>query len=162
MTQFDLIYRENYKRMYSIAKKMVNDRDVACDIIQDVFVYYYEKLQAGHNIEHHRNWLLRATINKCIGYLTAQKEVVRLDNITLEEERHDDTLDVKYPETNIKNALRQLSKEEMQLVLLHSDGYSYKEISAITGIKFTSIGKTLSRALKKLKDILTKMDYEKN
>ena len=157
MTRFDITYKENYTKMFSIAKKMVNDKDVACDIVQDVFVYYYEKLQKGYVVECPHNWLLRATINKCIDHSAALKNFEQLGNLDSEEEQQEDILEKKQTEMIVRNALRQLkSQEEIQLVLLYSEGYSYKDISEITGIKFTSVGKTLSRTLKKLKEILLK------
>jgi len=144
--------------MFSIARKMVNDKDAACDIVQDIFVYYYERLQKGQTVENPQNWLLRATINKCIDYSTGQKTFIRLDSLDPnEEQQQEDEFDEKQSEAKIRFALEQLkSHEELQLVLLYSEGYSYKEISEITGIKYTSIGKTLSRTLKKLKEILIK------
>ena len=162
MVQFDIIYKNNYAKMFSIARKMVNDKDAACDIVQDIFVYYYERTQKGYIIEHPQNWLLRATINKCIDYSAEQKKFLRLENLAPEmEQQQEDVFDKKQSEAIIRYALGQLnSNEEMQLVLLYSEGYSYKEISEITGIKSTSIGKTLSRTLKKLKKILIKMEYE--
>ena len=157
MKQFDVIYKENYAKMFSIAKKMLNDKDAACDIVQDIFVYYYEKLQEEYDVERPQNWLLRATINKCIDYSSAQKDFVQLDSLCPGEEQQEDDFEKKQSKAIVRKALRQLkSKEEMQLVLLYSEGYSYKEISEITGIRFTSIGKTLSRTLKKLKEILIK------
>ena len=157
MKQFDIIYKENYTKMFSIAKKMVNDRDAACDIVQDIFVYFYEKLREGYIVERPQNWLLRATINKCIDYSADQKDFVQLDNLAPRDEQQEDVFEKKQSEAIVRKALKQLkSHEEMQLVLLYSEGYSYKEISEITGIRFTSIGKTLSRSLKKLKEILIK------
>jgi DNA-directed RNA polymerase specialized sigma24 family protein len=38
------------------------------------------------------------------------------------------------------------------LLTLYSEDFSYKEIAEITGIKFSSVGKTLARALKKLQN----------
>ena len=144
--------------MFSMARKMVNDKDAACDIVQDIFVYYYERLQKGQTVENPQNWLLRATINKCIDYSAGQKTFIRLESLTPDEEQQqEEEFDKKQSEAIIRFALEQLkSNEELQLVLLYSEGYSYKDISEITGIKFTSIGKTLSRTLKKLKEILIK------
>ena len=159
--QFDVIYKENYEKLFSIARKMVNDKEAAYDIVQNVFVYYFEKSQAGHVIENTSSWLLRATINKCIDHSSYRKSFIPLDDLSQKEEPQEDESDKKQTEAVVRKALRQLkSKKEMQLVILYSEGYSYKEMSEITGIKFTSIGKTLSRTLKKLKEILIKMEYE--
>jgi len=37
---------------------------------------------------------------------------------------------------------------------------SYKEIAGITGIKYSSVGKMLSRTIKKLDEIIKRMGYE--
>ena len=155
--QFDIIYKENYRKMFSIASKMVNDKDIASDIVRDVFMYFYEKSQEGHVVDNPRSWLLRAVINRCIDHSTQRKSFMKLDDLPRKEEPLDDEPDKNQSEKIVRNALGQLkSQEEMQLVVLYSEGYSYKEISEITGMKFTSIGKTISRTLKKLKEILIK------
>jgi len=44
--------------------------------------------------------------------------------------------------------------------VLYSEGLSYREISDATGIKSSSIGKTLSRTLEKLEKELINQKYE--
>jgi len=56
--------------------------------------------------------------------------------------------------------LKRLTKDESVLAILYSEGCSYKEIAEITGIRLTSVGKTLSRTLMKLGNELKKMKYE--
>jgi len=157
LTQFDIIYKQNYRKMFSIASKMVNDKNVASDIVQDVFVYYYEKTQGGHVVEKNRSWLLRATINKCIDHSKSRKGFMSLDDLPQNEEALEGKQDRNLSAEIVKKSLGQLkSQEEMLLVVLYSERYSYKEISEITGIRFSSVGKTLSRTLKKLKELLIK------
>ncbi|MDO5341408.1 MAG: sigma factor-like helix-turn-helix DNA-binding protein [Bacteroidia bacterium] len=49
------------------------------------------------------------------------------------------------------NLIDKLDTKEKSVIVLYSEGYSYKEMAEITGIKFTSIGKTLERIIDKLK-----------
>ena len=104
MIQFDVIYRENYKKMFSIARKIINDKDAACDIVQDVFVYYFEKLQKGYVVERPHNWLLRATINKCIDYSAGQKVFIHLDGLSYEEEPHEELSEKNQSEAIVRRA----------------------------------------------------------
>lgn len=60
----------------------------------------------------------------------------------------------------VQLALNKLKPHEKILAVLYSEGMSYREMSEISGIKFTSIGKTLSRIIVKLGDELKKMNYE--
>ena len=146
--------------MFGVACKMVNDGDVAKDIVQEVFVYYYEKMQSGFQADHLQSWLVRATINKSIDYLNKKKKHTSL--ITLNETATDDDKNLETQQRNalLHQAIAKLKPLEMKMVVLYSEEYSYKEIAEITEINFSSVGKTLSRTLDKLKIILNQQNYE--
>ena len=161
MNRFDKIYKENYNLMYRVAIRMVNDNDVVSDIVQDVFIYLFEKLKKGNEILYPKSWLYRATSNKCVDFLIKQK---RFQNLNLDHINNRITED-RQQELQERNAimakaLTKLKPQETALAVLYSEGLSYKEISEITGIRFSSIGKMLSRTLKKLEKDLKEQRYE--
>ena len=158
MSAFDIIYRENYKKLFAVAFKIVNDKDIASDVIQDIFSSYFEKSNNGHIISSPRQWLLRATINKCIDNSKRQKKFSNLD--VLKNQCSIDETDKYFSYIVLKQAISKLNDRDIKLVVLYSEGYSYKEISQITGTEYSSIGKMLSRALTKLKEILKTLNYE--
>lgn len=145
--------------MFCIALKMINDKDAVCDILQDVFIYYYQKSQNGSNIHQPKSWLIRATINKCIDYSKFRKRYTKIGDIDPMLVKEDEC-DKKHNKKIIKLALSQLKPNEKILALLYSEGMTYKEISEITDIKLSSVGKMLSRTLSKLDVILKKLNYE--
>ncbi len=158
MNNFENIYQDNYPKMFGVALKMTDDRDAVCDIIQDVFISFYQKLENGNEIKQAKSWLMRATINKCIDHSKRAKKYTKIeaiDPIPTQESELD-----KQESLLIKTALSKLKSNERTLALLYSEGLSYKEISEITGIKLSSVGKTLSRTLKKLDKILKTMNHE--
>ena len=145
--------------MFCVALKMIHDKDAVYDILQDVFSYYYQKLQNGHIILQPKSWLFKATINKCIDYSRFRKRYTGIENIgplITKEDENDKQLDAKM----ITLALSKLRSREKTMILLYGEGMSYKEISEITHIKFSSVGKMLSRTIKRLDEILKKMNYE--
>lgn len=158
MKNFEEIYEEHNVAMVRVASKMVCDGDVVSDIVQEVFVYLYGKLEEGAKILHLRSWLYRATFNKCVDHLRKQSRFV--DVSALEDLASNETSaaneDVK---TAIQMAMNKLTAKEKVLVVAYSEGMSYKELSQLTGIKFNSIGKTLSRTLKKLSEEMKKDEY---
>ena len=156
MNDFESTYRENYPKMFCIARKMLNDADDASDIVQEVFAYYFEKLQSGHTVHHPQSWLVRATINKCVDYLKQRKKRIPLSEASTlaDDEETFQTDEILW------QAVAKLKPLEMKLIILYSEGYSYKEIAQITKINFSSVGKTLSRTLHKLKEILKNLNYE--
>lgn len=145
--------------MFSVGLKMTNDKDAVYDILQEVFAYYYQKTQNGHDVYQPKSWLMRATINKCIDYTKYRKRHLRIDSIG-QIPSADEVNEKQDDKVIIKIALSQLKQREKTLALLYSEGMSYKEISEITGIKLVSVGKLISRTLKKLNGILKKMNYE--
>ncbi|MCL2073134.1 MAG: RNA polymerase sigma factor [Marinilabiliaceae bacterium] len=159
MNSFECIYKENYPKMYRLAKKMVYDQDVVADIVQEIFLYYYEKMQNEILVLNLKNWLLRAVVNKCTDYLNRKKKHTELTAIQ-ELATEDNSFEKQNSNLTLRQAIKKLKPLEMKLVILYSEDYSYKEIAQIADIKFSSVGKTLSRALLKLKEILIKMKYE--
>jgi len=156
---FESTYKENYSKVFSIARRMVNDGDFADDIVQEVFVSYFEKLQDGHVIYHPQNWLIRITINKCIDFLKQMKKRTPLSEVS-ELAAEDESFEIQQTDAVLRQAISELKPVEMKLIILYSEGYSYKDMSQIANIKFSSVGKTLSRILHKLKEILKRMNYE--
>ena len=142
--------------MYGVVRKMVNNGDVADDIVQEIFVYYFEKLQGGVIVHHPQSWLVRAAINKCIDYLKYSKKHTPL-SVAVELADETETFE---PDVILNQALAELKPVEMKMVILYSEGYSYREIAQIADINFSSVGKTLSRTLHKLKGILKRLNYE--
>lgn len=145
--------------MYRLAIKMIGNHDIVQDIVQEAFVCLYEKRKDLHLIKNHSGWLYRTTYYKCIDQLktdTRFKELETIENDIYNTEENCD----ENPKELLYRALNKLDDRVRFLVLLYSEGLSYKEMAEVTGIKFTSVGKTLSRALKNLEKELKEEYYE--
>jgi len=144
--EFEKTYRDHYPKLYRIATKMLQDPEVAKDVVQDVFTAYYFAMSNEKAIRDTKNWLVRSTINKGIDYKRKTARTVTMENPLPEtNERPQDEA------PDILNAIAHLNEKEQTLVVLYSEGYSYKEIAEITGRNYHSIGKTLSRIMDKIK-----------
>ena len=144
--EYEKTYRSYYPKLFRIAAKMLQDPDSAKDVVQDVFTAYYFAMNNEKVIHDTKNWLVRSIINRGIDYKRKMARTV--------------TMESPLPETNersneeasdILNAIDHLSEKEQTLVILYSEGYSYKEMAEMTGRNAHSIGKTLSRILDKIK-----------
>ena len=156
---FEEIYSENYKAMHRVAFKMIGDKDGASDIVQEVFIDCFQRLSKGLVLDSAKSWLYKVTYIKCIDHFRKQK---RLHEIELKEdiEIEDNQNEKHEMKTVVFQALSKLNPQEKAIAVLYSEGLSYKEIALATGIKFSSIGKTLSRTLKKLGKELNNHRYE--
>ena len=153
-SEFEITYRSNYHRLFRIAAKMLCDTDAARDVVHDVFMAYYFVLDNKKVIKDAKNWLIRCTINKGVDFLRKNKKIVSDGNI-VKENNAIQSIDNQLDLISISNLISKLDAKDQSLVVLYSEGYSYKEIAEITGINFNSVGKTLSRILEKLR-----RDYE--
>ena len=144
--EFEKTYRSYYPKLFRIATKMLQDPEVAKDVVQDVFTAYYFAMSNEKVIRDTKNWLVRSTINKGIDYKRKTAKTVTMEKPMCEtgEQMLDEASD-------ILNAIAHLNEKEQTLVVLYSEGYSYKEIAEMTGRNLPSIGKTLSRIMDKLK-----------
>ena len=153
-SEFEITYRSNYHRLFRIAAKMLCDTDAARDVVHDVFMAYYFVLNDKKVIKDTKNWLIRCTINKGVDFLRKNKKIVSDGNI-VKENNAIQSIDNQVDLISISNLISKLDAQDQSLVVLYSEGYSYKEIAEITNINFNSVGKTLSRILEKLR-----RDYE--
>ncbi len=159
MNDFDNIYATHYKLLHRVAMKMIGDRDDVPDILQEIFIDFYNKTNNGSAIINPGRWLYKATVHKCIDALRKQKKFSKVDPLnslcTVEENNSD-----REVTAIVDNAVSKLKPAEKALVTLYSEGLSYREMAEITGIKFSSIGKILSRTLQKLEKELKARRYE--
>ncbi len=151
--QFDEIYRQNYTLVYSLTNKIVQDEEVSKDITQEIFLKLYHVLRDSVKILNVQGWLYRCTVNYCYNYLRDIRKKKPTVNI-------DAAAEINAPEINwvelekvqrIQQMVLQLKEKEQLLLTLYSEGMSYKEMADVSGIPFNSIGKSLMRALSKLK-----------
>ena len=145
-SEFEKTYQSYYPKLFRIAAKMLRATEDAKDVVQDVFTAYYFAMNNEKVIRDTKNWLIRSTINKGIDYKRKTARTITMESPLTET--GEQTLDEA---SDILNAIAHLNEKEQTLVVLYSEGYSYKEIADITGRNYQSIGKTLSRILDKLK-----------
>ena len=153
-SEFELTYRSNYQRLFRIAAKMLRDTDAARDVVHDVFMAYYFVLDNRKVVNDSKNWLIRCTINKGVDFLRKNKKIIS-DETAVRQDNTSQNIDNQIDLMSLSNLISKLDGKDQSLVVLYSEGYSYKEIAEITTMSFNSVGKTLSRILEKLR-----RDYE--
>jgi RNA polymerase sigma-70 factor (ECF subfamily) len=159
LEQFNKIYDDNYQLIFNVVQRIVTDKDDVTDIVQEVFINLYQNLEKGAIIEYPRSWLYKVAVNRCIDFSKKRQEHEKIESANnVKDEGNQFENDEK--QAIIRLALGNLKPEERALAILYSEGLSYKEIAEISGIRFSSVGKTLSRTLKKLGNELKKLQYE--
>jgi len=141
-----------------VVKGVLGDCTEAEDVGQEVFIRFYKKMEQFNKKSSLKTYLTRIAINLSINEIKKQKRF-------LEPERKEDLINQKPDNQNIikkmedkeilDKALLQLSIENRSVVVLRLiQGYSTKETAELLKIPQGTVLSRLSRAQKKLQDIL--------
>lgn len=145
--------------MFRVATRMLGDNEDVYDIIQEIFIDFFNKTNNGNIISHPKSWLYRATVNKCIDNQRNSKRFQNLETLA-EFKSKTELVENQEMKDAVAFAISKLKPQEKVLATVYSEGLSYKEISEVTGIKLSSVGKMLSRTLKKMLKELKNQRYE--
>ena len=153
-------YREVYKlyskAMFAIALRIVRDRDVAEDILQESFINAFSNLTNFKSESTFGAWLKKIVVNTSINYIKKKKMIfLSLDEIGInksDEEKEEPIYNV----AKIKEAIGKLPDGFRVILTLYLfEGYDHKEIAEILEISESTSKSQYSRAKDKLKKILT-------
>ena len=164
MQNFNDLYQQHYSSVYVLANKLLNNTNDSADVTQEVFINLYQEINKKNVILFPKTWLYRVTINKSINHLNREKKYSSLDENDHLQKIPDknvlNEIDNDEKKKILLNALNQLKPMEKAVIILYSEGLSYKEISEISEVQFKSVGKLISRTLEKLKKQLKDLRYE--
>lgn len=164
---FNHLYQQYYPAIFRLVFGFVGKEEVSADIVQDVFIKLFTHLQTNAKLDFPKTWIYRVTVNECLNYLARNKRTCLLDEAKTIECDKSDNVESRIIENETRqllhNAMQRLKMKERMLLTLYSENFSYKEISEISGVKMTSVGKSIARGLEKLRIILEnekdKMSY---
>lgn len=164
---FNVLVEHYQGRLYNLCYRMLGDPDAAADVTQDAF------LSAFRNIRRYRGgsfaaWMMRIATNACYDQLRArQRRPTTSIDALLDDEDHAPRQFEDAGETPDERSLRNELAGEIQrgLDLLDSDqrlaiilsdiqGFSYDEISAVTGWPLGTVKSRLSRGRAQLRNVL--------
>lgn len=145
---------------YTIAYRLLNNREDAEEVVQDAFVKVYRSLSGFRKDSKFSTWLFRIVYNTAIS-----KRRLRKPGFHSLEELHSlkDDLDPWEQESELdeergmilEKAMQQLAEEDRVLItLFYIHESSVEEIHSITGLSKSNIKVKLFRARKKLQELM--------
>lgn len=168
---------DRYKDMvYTLALKMLNNKEEAEEIAQDTFIKAFNSLNKFKGESKFSTWIYRVTYNTCLDALKKKK---KQNNVTYIEDFSEhqtktlegilDTIDEKERNQAIQACLEELQSDEaFLLTLYYFDDHSVEEIAKVVNITSDNVKVKLFRTRKKLASILKSrlepeiLDYYEN
>ena len=134
---FETVYRAHTAAIYALCRRMVGNEREARDLVQDVFVRAWEKLESFRGQSTLATWLHRLAVNVVLQHLRTAKR----DGLRLIDDVDEATFGARSPSTGVEAgidmdwALAQLPAGARTVFVLHDvHGYSHDEIAQMTGI----------------------------
>ncbi len=165
---FEQLVRDNEKRIYNLALRMVGSPEDALDLSQEAFLNAWKGLASFQGNSSFSTWLYRLASNTCLDFLRTRKrrqEIVgaplSLDDAEAAPAPADSRfqpdlqLERREREQALRRALDALPPHHRQvLVLRELSGLSYQELSDVLQLDMGTVKSRLTRARVSLRKIL--------
>lgn len=171
--RFEVIVRRYQSRLFATARRYARREDEVEDIVQEVFLKAYRKLDTWRADAPFEHWLMRLAVRTCFDFLRGHQRSREhsMAELTEDEEnwlqRHsvapaDSRIDGEAARTLVGKVLDQLSPAHRLIItLLELEDRSVKEISLLTGWSVSLVKVRAFRARAEMKKTLARMVHAK-
>ena len=162
-TQVFSVLVDRYKDLvFTLALRMVKDREEAEEVSQDTFIKVYKKLNKFKGESKFSTWIYKVTYNTCLDRIKTYKRkynTVEINEYTAHQVKTSttayDTLVEQEQAEQLRNCINLLPSEDSFLLsLFYFEEQSLEEIAKVIGITANNVKVKLYRSRKKLANIL--------
>lgn len=158
---FVSLYNRYKNPIYAFCVKMLGDRALAQDVMQETFLRVYENRDRLLNTSSFKSWVFTIARNQCLNQLRRSKRQVSLEGESVsiamlvphgqvaQLEKSEQTELVNYFLNELKEDYREV------LILREYQNLSYEEIAAVTRSTLSAVKSRLFKARRKLAAFLT-------
>jgi RNA polymerase sigma-70 factor, ECF subfamily len=145
------LFGRHRRDVYRFLLRMSGRRDVADDLVQEVFLHVVRALQNGGPIGHERGWIFSVARNVLADrHRRSQREIVVVDEPLEQVKQATQGLSV-----GLAESLALLAEADRETFLLREvGGLSYQEIADVCGCTIDSVRSRLHRARVELRTTL--------
>lgn len=166
---FSELFRFYQNRVYEIACIVLRDEDEAQDMVQDIFVTLFQKINTFDGRSSFETWLVSVALNRCRNRLRIIKirrtlsfeglNPRRLINLSKHNESVTEIISSRQQQQSLWSMVDQLDDRlRLPIVLRYRYDLSCDEIASILGRRRSTIYQYLCEGRTQLKDMITLRD----
>lgn len=145
MTQTTQIWNEFHDSLLGFVNKRVHDKDLAQDIVQDVFEKVHLKLPTLKDEEKIHSWIYQITRNRITDHYRSAHPTVPVVDVAIEDENDQELMVAA--ECCLRRLISELPVESRSAIeKTYFSNLSQKEIAAEEGISYTAFKSRVQRA----------------
>jgi RNA polymerase sigma-70 factor, ECF subfamily len=164
--EFTLIFNRFKTKVYNYVLKMIRNKMASEDIVQNVFLKFYENMNIIRNKNSINFWIFKTARNEVYAYFRMKK--VRGDQFNIEDSDDIEIISdydinslIEMNETKeiINKELDSMAPEQREVFILKEyGGLSYIEIASVMGIDENLVKSRLYKTRQKLINALSKIN----
>jgi len=156
---FELLFRTYYNSLCLFAHKILKDKEIAEEIVQDIYYYVWEKRETLELTTSVKSYLFKSVYNNSLKYIRHQKIVKNYESKVGNEgqpfELQDNHAEIGEIIHIIKFTLDQVPDRTREIFELNrNEGLKYHEISDKLGISIKTVEAHMSSILKLFRENL--------
>lgn len=142
-------------KLYRMAYLWVKDRDIANDVLQQVFEKAWRQKNDLQKMDNPTGWMVRSLKNEALQHFRANKKLEPLGDQEFEEEAAADQEDTSEKLKLVFKFLEKLPEKQREVFQLREvEGLTYEEIAEYLEVSLDQVKVNLHRARKSLRDYL--------
>jgi RNA polymerase sigma-70 factor (ECF subfamily) len=146
---FEGLYKEHFAYLSLVSFNITKDKDVAKDVVQDFFIYLWEKEEAVNFTISFKAYATRAVKNLSLQHLEKNK-TISLDTkkiILPKEEQVVFEKTEENPKSRIQTLVDKIPQARREIFISHIvEGHSYAEIAEMYNISINTVKTQMKRA----------------
>ncbi|PKM69081.1 MAG: RNA polymerase sigma factor [Firmicutes bacterium HGW-Firmicutes-2] len=159
MEAFEELYQITERSLYAYALSLTKNHEVALDLIQETYVKVLSAAHLYKPMGKPLAWLFTITKNLYLSQLRKDKRIIYMEDRQLSNDSRFSYISDPEDKMVLEVALKELTSEESQIVLLHAvTGMKHKEIASNLGLGLSTTLSKYHRAIKKLRTQLEKKE----
>jgi RNA polymerase sigma-70 factor (family 1) len=151
-----------HNKLLRFALQILQNEEEAKDVLQDIFLKLWQKRDELGKVENLEAFAIRMTRNRCLDLIRSRRtislEVVKKINRAVEDSTDTDYLENTETAGLVKRIIAELPDLQRTIIHLRDiEQLEYEEIAEATGMNVNAIRVNLSRARKKVRDEILKI-----
>lgn len=150
---FESSFRMLYLPLGMYALRIVDDADIAEDIVQDAFIKAWLYIGDGGKIDRFPPFMYRTVRNLCLSYMRDKRETLDESHIP---EAGAEEIDTSFRDARIWQAIDGLPEKCREVFLMSKrDGLTNEEIAEDLGISIKTVKNQMTKAFSRLREALS-------